>query len=103
MVMVVTAPADLSGGGGPTNSVRILGFAAFYVTGFDGDPWLPGSKTTIPNCPGSTNRDEAYPEQGTDKFQIWGHFIKYVAVGGTPNGQPCNLNDVSVCTPALTR
>ena len=36
---------------------------------------------TIPNCPSPTNKDEAYPEQGTDKVQIWGHFIKYVAVG----------------------
>ena len=53
--------------------------------------------------PQHINLDEPYPGTGTDKFQIWGHFIKYVAVGGTPNGQPCNLSDMSVCVPALTR
>jgi hypothetical protein len=36
--MVVTQPADLSGGGGPNNQVKVLGFATFYITGFDGDP-----------------------------------------------------------------
>jgi hypothetical protein len=105
MIFVVTAPGDLSGNGGPTSSVRILGFATFYVTGFDGDQWTPNApgNKTIPNCPAPTNRDENYPEQGTDKFQIWGHFIKYIAVTGAPSGQPCIANDVNPCVPALTR
>jgi Putative Flp pilus-assembly TadE/G-like len=106
IIMVVTAPGDLSGGGGPTSSVKILGFAAFYITGFDGDKWLPNGNGNggqkIPGCTAPTNQDEAYPGTGTDKFQIWGHFIKYVAAG-TSNGQPCNVTDVSVCVPALTR
>jgi hypothetical protein len=106
IVMVVTQPGDLSGNGGPTSSVKILGFAAFYITGFDNDPWLPnkngngGSK--IPNCTAPTNADEPYPGTGNPNNQIWGHFIKYVAAGNS-SGQPCNVNDVSVCVPALTR
>jgi hypothetical protein len=107
IVMAVTAPADLSGGGGPTNSVKILGFATFYITGFDNDPWLPkkngngGSK--IPNCSAPTDADEPYPGTGTPgQGEIWGHFIKYVAPGAS-NGQPCDPNSVSPCVPALTR
>lgn len=107
IVMAVTAPGDLSAGGGPTNSVKILGFAAFYITGFDNDPWLPKKNgnggTKIPNCSAPTNADETYPGTGTPgQGEIWGHFIKYVAAG-TSNGQPCNVTDVSVCVPALTR
>ena len=106
IVMVVTAPADLSGNGGPTSSVKVLGFAAFYITGFDNDPWLPNKNgnggTTIPNCSSPTNKDEPYPGTGPSNNQIWGHFIKYTAAG-TSNGQPCKLNDISVCVPALTR
>jgi hypothetical protein len=104
MFMAVTSPADLAGHGGPNNQVRILGFATFYVTGFDGDVWFPNApgNKTIPNCPAPTNRDENYPGTGTDKDQIWGHFIKYVT-SGTPNGLPCNPNDVSACVAALTR
>ena len=69
IIMVVTAPGDLSGNGGPTSSIKILGFAAFYITGFDGDKWLPtgngngGQK--IPGCTAPTNQDEAYPGSGT--------------------------------------
>jgi hypothetical protein len=106
MVMVVTSPADLAGHGGPNNTVRILGFATFYVTGYDGDPWLPSGKKggqTIPNCPAPMNQDEAYPGSGNGIDQIWGHFIKYVALSGIPNGQTCNPNDVNACVPALTR
>ena len=110
MVMAVTAPADLAGHGGPNNLMRILGFATFYVTGYDGDQWLPtgtgkGKKKgqAIPNCSSPMDQDEAYPGDPTQaKDQIWGHFIKYAAAG-TSNGQPCNVNDVSVCVPALTR
>jgi hypothetical protein len=106
IVMVVTNPSDLSGNGGPTSSVKILGFAAFYITGFDNDPWLPKKNgnggTKIPGCSAPTNADEAYPGTGNPNNQIWGHFIKYVAAG-TSNGQPCNVTDVSVCVPALTR
>ena len=106
ILMVVTQPGDLSGNGGPTSYVKILGFAAFYITGFDNDPWLPNKNgkggKTIPNCTSPTDTDEAYPGTGNPNNQIWGHFIKYVAAG-TSNGQPCKLTDVSVCVPALTR
>lgn len=105
VLMAITQPGDLSGGGGPTNIAKILGFATFYITGWDKDPWVEGGTTTIPHCSSPTDQDEPYP--GSDntggKNAIWGHFIKYVAVGGTPNGQACNLNDVSACVAALTR
>jgi hypothetical protein len=106
IIMVVTQPTDLSGGGGPVNQVKILGFAAFYITGFDGDKWLPNGNgkggQKIPGCAAPTDQDEPYPGTGTSNFQIWGHFIKYVAAGDS-DGQPCIVTDVSVCVPALTR
>lgn len=106
ILMVVTQPGDLSGNGGPTTYVKILGFAAFYITGFDNDPWLPNKNgnggQTIPNCASPTNTDEPYPGTGRPNNQIWGHYIKYVAAG-TSNGQPCKPTDISVCVPALTR
>jgi hypothetical protein len=106
VVLVVTAPGDLSGNGGPTSYVRILGFATFYITGFDNDPWLPNKNgnggTKIPGCSSPTDQDEPYPGTGNPNNQIWGHFIKYVATGSA-NGQPCIANDVNPCVPALTR
>jgi hypothetical protein len=108
VVFIVTTPGDLSGNSGSTAQVKILGFSTFYITGWDGDPWLPNGNGNggqkIPNCSAPTNQDEAYPfPNQTDKFQIWGHFIKYVALGGTPNGNPCNPNDPATCVAALTR
>jgi hypothetical protein len=113
--LVVTSPQDLSGGSnGP--QVKLLGFAAFYVTGWDGDKWFPSASghKTIPGCAKTmvggvdlgNDLDEDYPVAGASQAaqadQIWGHFIKYSAIGNS-NGKPCDPNSASVCVPALTR
>lgn len=71
--------------------VPILGFAYFYVTGWDG-----GS-----GCA----QNDPYP--GAGNGDIWGHFVKYI--GQVPEGQPgeqlCDLQsgDPGVCTLEMTR
>jgi putative Flp pilus-assembly TadE/G-like protein/galactose oxidase-like protein len=108
--MVITSPQDLALAPNDPRWIRILGFATFYVTGWDGDPYLQGSGTTIPGCNGNlvsgtaTNYDEPYPYPGgTPSDAVWGHFIEYVFPGQGHQGQNCVPNQPLACTPALTR
>jgi putative Flp pilus-assembly TadE/G-like protein len=108
--MVITSPQDLALASNDPRWIRILGFATFYVTGWDGDPYLQGSGTTIPGCDGNvmagtaTNYDEPYPYPGgTPNNAVWGHFIQYVFPGQGHQGQNCVVNQPFACTPALTR
>jgi hypothetical protein len=105
--MVITSPQDLALPPNDPRWIRVLGFATFYVTGWDGDPYLQGSGTTIPGCSGSgssaTNYDEPYPYGSTPNNAVWGHFIEYVFPGQGHNGQNCVVNQPFACTPALTR
>ncbi len=71
--------------------VPVLNFAIFYITGWDGD-----------NCASN----EAYPEPGSSKGNIWGHFIKYTLTasgGSTGSGNPCNFQSITPCVAVLTR
>jgi hypothetical protein len=90
--LIITDPADLSGNSnGPAIPVRAI--ATFYVTGYDG-----GSG----NGQGCNN--EPYPGKGSDKFQVWGHWIKYVPVGGgTGNNQWCDPTKFGDCIAVLTQ
>jgi hypothetical protein len=107
--MVITSPQDLALPPNDPRFIRILGFATFYVTGWDGDPYIQGSGTTIPGCDGNvmagtaTNYDEKYPFGSAPKNAVWGHFIEYVFPGQGHNGQNCVVNQPFACTPALTR
>jgi hypothetical protein len=92
MPMIITEPADLSGGtnGSP---IPVRAIATFYVTGYDGGAG---------NGQGCNN--EPFPGRGSDKFQIWGHWIKYVPVGGgIGNGQGCDPNKFGDCIAVLTQ
>jgi hypothetical protein len=106
--MVITSPQDLALPPNDSRWIRILGFAVFYVTGWDSDPYLQGSGTTIPGCDGNvmagtaTNYDEP-PPFGTVANAVWGHFIEYVFPGQGHNGQNCPPDQPFACTPALTR
>jgi hypothetical protein len=109
--MVITSPQDLALPPNDPRWIRILGFATFYVTGWDGDPYiqgLPGAKT-IPGCDGNvaagtaTNFDEPYPFGTAPNNAVWGHFIEYVFPGQGHSGQNCVQNQPFACTPALTR
>jgi hypothetical protein len=105
--MVITSPQDLALPPNDPRWIRILGFATFYVTGWDNDPYLQGSGTTIPGCSGSgtsaTNYDEPYPFGTAPNNAVWGHFIEYVFPGQSHSGQNCVQNSPLACTPALTR
>jgi hypothetical protein len=110
--MVITAPQDLALPINDPRWIRILGFAVFYVTGWDGDPYIQGSGTTIPGCdaptvakPITNGVDEPYPYGTTPKNAVWGHFIAYTFFGANPGPNKCVVGGVSAlaCTPALTR
>jgi Putative Flp pilus-assembly TadE/G-like len=66
LTMIVTRIADLSGkNNGPP--IPILGFTTFYVTGFDGDKWLPsggGGGQKIPGCDPTTANTTKYANLG---------------------------------------
>jgi hypothetical protein len=91
MPMIITEPADLSGNTGSAIPVRAI--ATFYVTGYDGGAG---------NGQGCNN--EPYPGKGSDKFQVWGHWIKYVPVGGgIGTGQGCDPAKFGDCIAVLTQ
>ena len=69
-------------------------FASFYVTGWDGD---------------SCASNEPYPFAGSEKGNIWGHFIIHIAPPKFGRGDPetrCQFNtefDIDTCIAVLTR
>lgn len=101
--MIITSPNDLSlASSNPNAIVHILGFAIFYVTGWDGDQWVQSSNKTIPGCTTPTDKDENFPGTGSSNNQIWGHFFKTV-VPGIGGGVACDPNAFGGCVAALTR
>ncbi len=100
--LAITTPQDLALPPNDPRWIRIVGFATFYVTGWAGDPYLPGG-STIPGCTSPNNQDEAYPLGGSPKFQVWGHFIQNVVNGAPSSGNPCTKDTIGDCTPSLTR
>lgn len=94
ITVLITSPADLSGGGGSTADVPVVQLATFYITGGDG--------LKNPGGPGCGN--EPYPGGGSSNGSIWGHFIKYVPPGGiSGNGNFCNPNAFGDCVAVLTQ
>jgi hypothetical protein len=101
--VVLTAPLDLAAAdGSPQFWIPIRKFATFYVTGWD--------QSLFPNCgkrgPAFGENDD-FPGKGrqSQNGAIWGHWIKDVDPGGTPDGNPCDLTSIEPvnCVPALTR
>jgi putative Flp pilus-assembly TadE/G-like protein len=81
-------------GGSPTDEVAVRRFASFYVTGWDG---------------ASCASNETYPFAGSEKGNIWGHFIIHIAPPTFGRGDPetrCQFNtefDIDTCIAVLTR
>ena len=90
--LIITEPADLAGNSnGPPIPVRAI--ATFYVTGYDGA-----------DGDGQGCSNEKFPGKGSDKFQVWGHWIKYVPVGGgIGNQQWCDPSKFGDCIAVLTQ
>jgi Putative Flp pilus-assembly TadE/G-like len=92
--LIITSPADLSGNVNG-NAIPVRAIATFYVTGYDG-------QSNSDNGEGCEN--EAYPASGSSKFKIWGHWIKYVPLGGgIGNGQWCDPSKFGDCIAVLTQ
>jgi hypothetical protein len=84
IVSLFLVPFNTLNGNG-SSVVPVIGFAAFYITGWSGDP-----------CPGAT----AVANQG----DIAGHFIKYVAPNNNNAGNTvCSPTALGPCVPVLTR
>ena len=90
---IITSPADLSGNSNG-NPIPVLALATFYVTGYDGQPHGDN---------GQLCENEAFPGSGSDKFQFWGHWIKFVPVGGIGNDQWCDPSKFGDCVAVLTQ
>lgn len=94
--LVETGASALSGG----HAYPILGFAAFYVTAWDGN-------TCSGDVDSDGDNDNNFPaglSTAEKKDAVAGHWVKYVPpniVGGT-NGS-CNPNTPVVCVPVLVR
>ena len=86
--LMITDYSALDGSGKTT--IPVQDFAAFYVTGWDGA-----------NCA----NNQPWPFSGSsDKGDIWGHFIKYIAPD--PNASAtdvCDPNGLTPCIPVLVK
>jgi hypothetical protein len=96
VTLVITTYNAYSNGSKPNGKqdYPVIGFGAFYVTGFDGS-----------NCkqqPAAFG-EEPPPPGDSGKGDVWGYFIKFSRQGDIPSGQACSLNDFSQCMAVLTR
>jgi hypothetical protein len=92
--LIITSPADLSGNTNG-NAIPVRAIATFYITGYDGQPRSDDGQ----DC-----QNEKYPGSGSDKFKVWGHWIKYVPLGGgIGNGQWCDPTKFGDCIAVLTQ
>jgi hypothetical protein len=82
--LFLTPFGSFSGNGNAV--VPVTGFAAFYITGYSGDP-----------CPHAT------PAVSTG-FMV-GHFINYIVndPGSTPSPKFCDINSLVPCIPVLVK
>ncbi len=69
----------------------VAGFGAFYIAGVSG------------NACGDAWPAVLGPEPGKNTGTIWGYFIKYTNLDGTPSGRACQVNSLNNCVAVLTR
>lgn len=97
VTLIITDWNAFKGSGNQT--VPVVTFATFYVTGWDG---APNSCTSGANPP-----NEPEPPAATKKSSVWGHYIADVNLGAIPNGTVCvgpgQSPGVTPCAIALTR
>jgi hypothetical protein len=91
IIAMITDFSAFNGGGGAL--VPVITYGAFYLTGWDG---APGSCDNEPfsNTGAAGSSQDGY---------IWGHFIKYVDVGGTGGSGVCDPSGLLPCVPMLTQ
>ncbi len=94
IVFILLTPYESFSGSG-NQAFPVVEFAAFYVTGWQGNP-------------GFDNPCQGNGDDTAVRGEIVGHFIKYVQIasgGAGSGGQPCDLssNGLGVCVTELTR
>lgn len=94
IVYIILTPYQSFTGSG-NQAFPVAEFAAFYVTGWQGNP-------------GFDNPCQGNGDDHAERGEIVGHFIKYVQIssgGAGGGGQPCDLssNALGVCVTELTR
>jgi hypothetical protein len=93
VLAMITDFSAFTGSGGGSLSVPVVTFGAFYVAGWDGAP------ASCDNEPYSNTGNGTTSGTG----DVWGHFIRYVAVGGTGGSASCDPSGLLPCTPVLTQ
>lgn len=94
VVFVILTPYESFTGSG-NEAFPVVEFAAFYITGWQGNP-------------GFDNPCQGNGDDHAERGEIVGHFIKYVQIasgGGGSGGEPCDLSSdgIGVCITELTR
>lgn len=86
-VPLFLVPYSAFNNSGSNQTYPVVGFAAFYITGYKGDP-----------CPNATT-------SGVKQGTIPGHFITFLPAGKgvTPSKQPCDPLALTPCVPVLIK
>jgi Flp pilus assembly protein TadG len=107
LILFITGFGDTKNG---NNYEPIEGFAAFYVTGWAGDPCLAppnGSGTsgsyTNPNTSVTLNYVPDVTPPGDASGILMGHFVKYVQVTSGGGSGQCSQNTFGNCVAVLTK
>jgi hypothetical protein len=100
ITVMVTDPGSLANG---NHNVPVRHYAAFYVTGWTGDPC---SGVSVSGRTASTglyyvSADTAPTDSGGDFFLV-GHFVKYFT-SGTGSGTTCSMGSIDNCTLTVTK
>jgi hypothetical protein len=93
VLAMITDFSAFSGSGGGSLSVPVTTFGAFYVTGWDGASGSCDNEPRLNTGFGATS----------STGDVWGHFIRYVATGGTGGTGICDPSGLTPCVPVLTR
>jgi hypothetical protein len=94
IIHVFITPFGAFAGTGNDETVPVVGFATFYVTGWTGQ----GAGFDNP-CQGLGDD----PVPNNDPGTIVGHFIGYIAnVNSGSNGQPCEEDSLTPCVAVMT-
>jgi Flp pilus assembly protein TadG len=98
-VTLVTTTYDAFAKNG-NNQYPVTGFGAFYIAGVIGN----SCENSDPADPAKDHwPTELGPEPNKNSGTIWGYFIKYTNLDGTPSGRACKVNSLNNCVAVLTR
>ena len=95
-VVLILTDFDTFGGGG-AGKVPVRRFAGFYVTG-----WSSASNAC--NNAGGNEPPPPGTQASSNKAEVWGHFVNYVAPStNDPGPDLCAFNSTDICIAVLTR